>query len=285
MLKPIFDYFYFSQKERRGIFMLLSIILILIFINLFVIPNISQEKPIDKLAFIAWVDSLTQKPLEQVEAKTIEYFKFNPNLITKEDWLKLGLSEKQTQTILNYRNAGGKFFKKEDLKKIYSISETQYQKLEPFISISKSKKEKRKNYAPQKKLHIELNTTDSVELIKIYGVGAVFASRILKYRNLLGGYTHPSQLVEVYGIDSGKFENIKHNFTACDTAKINQLNINTADFKKLLKHPYISYEFVKFIVNARKVEKIKSVDDLREPKYISDSLFMKLRPYLKISTK
>lgn len=281
MFKFINDYFYFNQKERRGIFMLLSIILTLICINLFVIPHLGKEEPIDKEAMIAWVDSLMQKPSEQVETKIIEYFKFDPNLIAKKDWLKLGLSEKQTQIILNYRKAGGKFFKNEDLRKIYSISKVQYKKLEPFIFIRKTKTKTPNKISPPKKTFIELNSADSMDLVSIYGIGPVLSSRIIKYRKLLGGYVHPSQLTEVYGIDSAKFQKIKHNFTSCDTAKLILLNINTADFKELLKHPYISYEFVKYIVNARKAEGFNSVEDLSVQTIIPDSVFRKLRPYLR----
>lgn len=283
MFQSINDYFYFNQKERRGIFALLSIILILIGINIFVIPQLGKEKAIDKNTFIAWVDSLTQKSNEEVEKKIIDYFKFDPNLIAKEEWLKLGLGENQIKIILNYRKAGGKFLEKGDIKRIYSISDEQYSALEPYITIPTSTFANKT--VPTQKSAIELNAADSIDLIKISGIGPVFASRILKYRHLLGGYTQPSQLMEVYGIDSAKFRNIKNNFTACDTSKIIQLNINTANFRELLKHPYISYEFVKFIVNARKEEGFNSLGDLLKRKIVSDSLFKKLQPYLKTSNK
>ena len=74
IFQPINDYFYFSQKERRGIFALISIIIILTGINIFVIPQLGKGEPIDKDAFIAWVDSVMQKPSEQTETKVIEYF-------------------------------------------------------------------------------------------------------------------------------------------------------------------------------------------------------------------
>lgn len=282
MFKAINDYFYFSQKERRGIFALLTIIIILIGMNLFMIPQIGSEKPIDKLAFMAWVDSLSQKSVDSTQTNIIEYFNFDPNKITKEAWLKLGLSNDQIKVILNFQKAGGKFFKKEDLKKIYSIGDEQYLELEPYIKISTPRFNKKINTP---KLSIELNSADSLELIKIKGIGSVFASRIIKYRTLLGGYFHPSQLMEVYGIDSIKFQKLKPHFCACDSSKIIKLNINTSSFKELLKHPYISYEFVKLIVNERKKGSFKSVGDLLKRTTVSDSLFKKLQPYLESSTK
>jgi len=283
MLKTINDYFYFNQKERRGIFALLSIIILLIAINIFIIPRMGKEKPINKEDFIAWVDSLTQNPSDTINTKVIEYFNFDPNQITKEEWLKLGLSEDQIKVIFNFRKAGGRFFKKEDLKKIYSISDAQYSLLEPYILIPRSGFTKEGISAQT--FSIELNTADSIDLIKISGIGPVFASRILKYRKLLGGYSQVSQLMEVYGIDSIKFRKLKHNFSACDSNKIIRININTATFKELLKHPYISYEFVKNIVNERKKGSFNSVDDLLKRTTVSDSLFKKLQPYLESSIK
>ncbi len=278
MLKTINDYFYFSQKERRGIFALLTIIIILFGTNSFIIPQLRNKQPINKDEFIAWVDSLMQKPVDIIQITEIEYFNFDPNLITKEECLKLGLSSKQAQVILNFRKAGAKFFRKEDLKKIYSISNEEYLILEPYIKIQKSSFKNKARTSP--KLSIELNTADSTDLIRVKGIGSIFASRILKYRKLLGGYSQPSQLMEVYGIDSAKFHTMKHNFSSCDSSKIIRININTASFKKLLKHPYISYEFVKIIVNTRRKELYKTLEDFKERTQLSDSVYQKINPYL-----
>ncbi len=276
MLKTINDYFYFSQKERRGIFALIFIISILILLNIFVIPQMGSEKPINNDAFMAWVDSITQKPNQ---SKVIEYFNFDPNVITKKEWLKLGLSEDQIKVLLNYRNAGGRFYKKEDLKKIYSITDELYLSLEPYIIFSTAKVVNKKI---TQNLSIDLNSVDSTDLIKINGIGPVFAARILKYKKLLGGYSQASQLMEVYGIDSAKFHSIKHNFSTCDRSKLIRININTASFKELLKHPYISYEFVKLVVNERRKEVFKTLEDFKERTQLSDSVYQKLTPYLTI---
>ena len=55
---------------------------------------------------------------------------------------------------------------------------------------------------------VELNMADTTTLKKVPGIGPVFANRIVKYRNLLGGFYAVSQLREVYGIDE---ETIKAN--------------------------------------------------------------------------
>ncbi len=271
------DFFYFNKRERRGIYFLFFLIILVAAFN-FVMPIIIPKTGFDfdrYNSIIIKYDSLLNTEVKQ---DSIKLFKFDPNILQLEGWLKLGFNEKQAQVILNYRNKGGYFKEKEDLKKIYSINEEHYLKLESFISISK-----KTTHIKNTKLQIELNTADSATLVQIKGIGSVFASRIIKYRNLLGGYHSITQLQEVYGIDSLKFELIKENFIPCNPVLIKKININTADFKQLLKHPYISYDFTKHIVNLRKKEVFDKVEDAFNVEFISESTFKKLLPYLRIN--
>lgn len=277
------DFFYFNQQERRGIYVLICLIIGVSLSN-FLIPLMSSNPSIDHEKFnrlLAHYDSV-MNPVQ--DTSHIQLHPFDPNKITLDDWLNLGLTSQQASVILNYRNKGGKFFRKEDLKKIYSITEDLYQKLEPFIVINNQLSgfnSAFKNQSTFEKILIELNTADSIQLLKVRGIGPVFASRILKYKNLLGGFTSKEQLKEVYGIDSLKYLSIKDQFIENDLGVFRQLNINIADFRQLLKHPYISYEFTKYIVNTRSHGVYKQVTDIYNEELISDSLFTKLLPYLK----
>lgn len=269
------DIFYFNKKERRGIYVLLVLIILVGAFNL-LLPSLFSKPEIDFEKYnhlISKYDSLVSTEAQQ---DPIKLFKFDPNKLKIEGWLKLGLNEKQAQVILNYRSKGGYFKDKEDLKKIYSISDKLYLKLEPFIYISQ-----KSTLAKNIKLDIELNTADATTLVQIRGIGPVFAKRIIKFRKLLGGYSSISQLNEVYGIDSLKFESIKENFIPCNLELIQKININKAEFKELLKHPYISYDFTKHLVNTRRKGVYKRVSDVYNENFISDSLFTKLLPYLK----
>lgn len=54
--------------------------------------------------------------------------------------------------------------------------------------------------APTRKpLVVNLNDADTTTLMLIHGIGPTFASRIVRYRDRLGGFTHKEQLLEVYG--------------------------------------------------------------------------------------
>lgn len=60
--------------------------------------------------------------------------KFNPNDLTREQWMELGFTEKQVNTIFNYKKSlGGKFKDADTLKKCYSISEEKFSEIEPYL--------------------------------------------------------------------------------------------------------------------------------------------------------
>lgn len=101
---------------------------------------------------------------------------------------------------------------------------------------------------------VELNTADTTTLKKVPGIGPAFANRIIKYRNLLGGFYAVTQLSEVYGIDEEKYNSLAPWFTA-DASLIRQLSVNTLPSDSLRRHPYINYQQAKAIVQLRRQKK------------------------------
>lgn len=69
------------------------------------------------------------------EAKVpLDLTEFDPNVLDEHQWQKLGFTEKQISTILNYKKVvGGKFTSREQLKKCYAISSDQFKVLESYI--------------------------------------------------------------------------------------------------------------------------------------------------------
>ena len=158
-----------------------------------------------------------------------------------------------------------------------------YASLEPYIQIpSDSSETKKATYSKFEKLLFELNSADTSELIKIYGIGSYTSMQIVKYRNLLGGYVSVKQLKEVPGIHEEAFNLILDKFTL-DSSKVTKLNINTATVEEMKKHPYIKYNLANLIVNYRKQHgNYKSVEEIKKLDLVNDELFAKLAPYLTI---
>ena len=97
---------------------------------------------------------------------------------------------------------------------------------------------------------IDINSADTTELKSLPGIGSFFAKNIVDYRNKLGGFIEKEQLLEVYAFDTTRMANIE-NLIIIDTIELRKINVNTDDFKTILRHPYIEYEDVKKIVNYR----------------------------------
>lgn len=298
-------YFSFTKGERRGIIVLLSLIMLIIIGRIFIIPLLSDsfnsnssslEKDLARLE--ASIDTTTKSYKRNenfdfnnsdrgfAEAK-LTPFPFDPNELKQEEWLKMGLSEKQTKVILNYRSKGGKFNKKEDFKKMFCISEEEYKILEPFILIPEKQNNFTQNIKYETKIKpifiVEINSADTNDLQEVKGIGPAFARRIAKYRDLLGGFINKEQLLEVFGMDTARYNQIQTSFTINPEA-IQKININKASIQDLKKHPYFDYYTAKSIVMYRtKNGDYKSVNDIKKANLIYDDFYNKISPYLTVN--
>jgi competence protein ComEA len=151
-----------------------------------------------------------------------------------------------------------------------------------YIQHDKStKKIANRNNIPKNKVRVEINKADTSELDKLPGIGKILSKRIIKYRQLLGGFYSKEQLGEVYGINDLLKKNIIP-YVFIDTSLIHKLSINTDDFKKINAHPYISYEQTKGIFNLRYRTKGKIEIEILKKSGIFDSVTLqKIKPYLK----
>lgn len=277
------SYFGFNKQQRNGVYVLCCICLILLLIRMN-IHRLIPEKEINVENFSNITDTSTIPPVgsDEESKRTIHLFAFDPNTVSKEELIRLGFREKTANTYIKFRSKGFVFKHKEDLKKIYGVDERLYNTLEPYIIISSQKPSGDQTiYGSQGSskpgVTIELNKADSLSLISLKGVGPSYAKRILKYRELLGGYYDISQLKEVYGMTDELHELLKQQ-CKIDASLIRKLNVNSLEFKALNKHPYISYELTKQLVNFRKHTAL-SPDNIGD--VIQDETLTKqLLPYL-----
>jgi competence protein ComEA len=298
------SYFSYSRRQLRGIYVLVSLILLVLVFPI-VFNFFSKDKVWDHSKYKETIEEIlkaNQKPKIVQNQVQPALFSFNPNDISKEELFKLGFSEKQTAIFLKYRNAGGKFQSKEDLKKVYGISDDFYNKLEPYIRIPKieknsrfgkkedtihfAKKEKWKNYnkiaEPIADLSIELNSADSVDLIRIPGIGPSFAKRIINFRTVVGGFYNKEQLGEVFGITPEMIIKISP-YINIDTLLIVKIDLNQADFKILNKHPYIDYAQTKNLMKYKELMgKFDAVDDILQNHLMDTVNYTKVKPYLTV---
>ena len=209
-----------------------------------------------------------------------ELFTFDPNTSSDKDFLRLGLSEKQIQTIRNYQSKGGSFRRQSDFLKIYGISQTQKDALASYVIIEEKSKANKEYKAEINEIHIEINGTDSIELMKLPGIGNKLSKRIVKYRDLLGGFYAFAQLKEVYGLSEQTIQRMGGMINV-DPAKVRKVDLNFADWNELAKHPYIQKNLASQIIKFRtKYGSIKEPSVLRDSLILNIDEYTRLRPYL-----
>ena len=154
------------------------------------------------------------------ETRRVESFRFNPNTVSVEDLQRLGFSEKQAQAIDNYRVKGGRFRRKADFAKSFVVADSVYRRLERYIDIPR----------------LDLNRADSAALDELPGIGPWFATKILEYRDELGGYSFSEQLLDIYHFDRDKYDALS-DLVFCSPPAPYALWSLPAD--SLRRHPYI----------------------------------------------
>ncbi len=206
-------------------------------------------------------------------------FVFDPNTISVENLQKLGLSEKQAKVVDNYRKKGGFFKQKEDFRKIYTITHSLHDKLEPYIFINTKKAFSQDVYNES----IELNDANVDDLTKIKGIGKYTAKIIIAYRTQLGGFVDINQLKEIKKLNKNNFVKYKKQLTI-NKALVKKISINFLEIKALSAHPYISYNDAKKIVTYRTNNgAYTSIKQILDNGLMNENVYKKVEPYLKLN--
>jgi competence protein ComEA len=132
---------------------------------------------------------------------------------------------------------------------------------------------------PVRDNRIEINSADTTELMRIRGIGPVFSRRIVRYREILGGYHNVAQLLEVYGMDEGRYVDTEP-FVYADTTLVTRLRPLEDEFGTLLRHPYLDYEQVSEIFRLRRSGGLKNAEDLLQSALFTGQDITRLSPYL-----
>ena len=157
---------------------------------------------------------------ERSAMRRVESFRFNPNTVSLQDLVRLGFTEKQAQSIINYREKGGRFRRKADFAKSFVVSDSVFKRLSPFIDIPK----------------IDINKADSAAFDELPGIGGWFAHRMVEYREQLRGYSCPEQLMEIWHFDQEKFDGLK-DLISCST--VEAYPFWSGSLEDIRNHPHI----------------------------------------------
>jgi competence protein ComEA len=314
----ISDYFNFTKKERTGIIVLLILIVILVILP-FLYPFFIRQKPVDISPFKKQIEMLSAKQLDTTDkyakknygddnfqnyrepdekrgyTKQVkgELFYFDPNTLDDAGWKRLGIKDKTVKTIQNYIAKGGRFYKPADIGKIWGLHEDEVQRFIPFVQIQntnnissteiklhETKPYEKEKFAPA---IIDINKADTTILIALPGIGSKLSQRILSFRDKLGGFYKVEQISETYGLPDSTFQKIKPRFSINNNS-VHQININTATVDEMKAHPYLRYALANAIVQYRVQHGMYIlVDDIKKIMLVTEDVFNKIGPYLKVN--
>ncbi len=297
------DYFSFTRSERRGMMVLCIILAFSVGVNLFS-GKIRPGKPADRSEFIQLMQ-LMEQSAEEVPVQGMKLFAFDPNRITEGELDSLDLPAAVKRNLFRYRQKGGSFRRAADFGKLYGMNDSLMAVVMPYLVVRTTERheyEAKPEYARNKfratddgKVDqamqqfvsrekvigiVELNSADSVMLLTLPGIGPAFAGRIIRYRNILGGYFSPHQLMEVYGMTQERMAQFLP-YVIADTVLIRNIRLNFADTRMLARHPYLGREQASRIIDFRSANgPFTSPRQLLDHQLVDSGSFHKVIPYL-----
>lgn len=284
MKTKVKNYLSITKKEWNGLVVLVVLILLVLaapyVYRLFRTEPIINFKDFDKaVAQLSKAGPQTfskDNPGSDIKIPHPVMFPFDPNNLTVEQWELLGLSERQANVVKHYQAKGGRFYSKEDVKKIYAITAADYQHLESYINIPEEARTKKAKPGEV----IELNSADSARLTELKGIGPSFATRILRYRGRLGGFFHKEQLKEIYSIDSLKYADVRDQVSV-NPREVKKININAISFDQLRLFPYLTYNQVNAIIQYRAQHgNYTAIADMENIVLLDKPTIHKIEPYI-----
>ena len=309
------EYLSFTRQERIGI-----VVVVLIMMVYPVIPVIyvllNKPGPVDHTAFEKEIAELNIKeadsssghskrnyddysPYQPSEKnysdKPIigELFYFDPNTLAVDGWKKLGVRDKTANTIQNYISKGGRFYRPEDIGKIWGLHEDEVKRLLPYVRIEQKpakdfntyqnaepgKTDTRPKYSVAS---VDINKADTSAFIALPGIGCKLAARIVAFREKLGGFYKVEQVAETYGLPDSTFQKIKSKLILTGNT-VKQFNINNATLDELKTHPYLRYNIANAMIQYRVQHgNFSSVSDIKKIMAVTDEIYNKAAPYLTV---
>lgn len=293
------EFFYFPKSDRRAIIFLLAVVVLsAVVVGIMDKGGMSSQLArTDSLTADSSIRKAAVRPggqyIYNVETVHRKLSAFDPNTADSTLLLSLGLQPWQVRSIYRYRAKGGIYRQPSDFARLYGLTVKQYKELLPYIHISDEYKPAAEVYGRtdavrsgrdtlrypvklQPGQYVTLDDADTASLRKVPGIGRYYASRIVRYRNDLGGYVSVAQLSEIEGIPEAALSYFKVRGGA-----VRKLNLNRLTLNELKHHPYINFYQARRIIDYRRLKgPLHGIDDLRLLKDFSQRDIERLRPYV-----
>jgi len=287
------SYFSYTSIERKGIAALsiLALLLLIVYTSMqyFITPPSIETDPELLAAFRKYkqthaIQENSSDNYAANEALTdAALFPFDPNTLDSAGFIRLGLHPKTTHMLLNWRKKGKTFYKKEDLKPLYTLKENEYERIAPYITIA-SATPYQNHYTPFPKQtplpdHIDLNAADSATIVRLNGIGPTLAHKIIEKRVALGGFVRYEQLNEIYRFPDTTFRMLREKLVI-NIKAVKKYRLNEVGFEELKSHPYIGEKVARNIILFREgLKRYDDIEQLRQVPLMNEEIYRKIAPY------
>lgn len=249
----------FSRHQRDGILLLITVLIALISGNYFLDRT---EKSIIDLSspeivqLICEIDSLRAVKLAEKQPK---YYSFNPNFISDYKAYTLGMSPDEYDRLKVFRERNKWINSVNDFKQVTQVSDSLLSQISPYFKFPdwvtqsklKTKEFKKENEQKSFSDKQDLNKVTAKELQLIYGIGEVLSSRIISFREKIGGFSNDFQVYGVWGVRGEIADIVLQNYTVKEPNDIVKISLNEASASDIATIPGVSFDLAKEIWELR----------------------------------
>lgn len=280
MKNPFSTFFYFPVSLRNGFLLLFLLVWCLLSRQLWAL-SVSQANEIIPVYTVFKAKKQATKSLE-----IPRNFRLNINNADLPSLSILSVPAFLARRWVKYLENGGSFKRVGDVKKLYGMNEKLFTNISKYLYLKNTEKKQYNPFLKEDRAFrcktIDINQADSAQWESLYGIGPYLAKRIITFRESLCGFISVEQVKETYGLKDSVFQSIK----TCLTIEKNLepcISINYTNQEVLSKHPYVRYKLAKAICLYRENNGLfQHIDDLKKLPMVSDSIFVKLLPYITI---
>lgn len=277
--KALNKYFRFTNQQRTGLFLLFVIIIVLQLVYFFVDfsqpeKNFPEER--EWLSLQTEIDEAKQEKFNERQ----KVYTFNPNFISDYKGYKLGMSVQEIDRLLAFRKENKYVNSAEEFQKVTQISDSLLKVISPLFKFPDWTKQKKNDFKTEKNEYVQktfsakpkivitdINLAAQEDLIKIYGIGEALSARILKQKEILGGFVSMEQLEDVWGLSPEVIVELNSHFKAVIPSNFKRIAINDASLKELSQFPYFKYSLAKQIITYRSMNgNFNNIEDLSKIK-------------------
>lgn len=280
-MRPYRFFFNFTKSQRAGIFALFIVICI-IQTSYFIITSRNWESPEEVSAeeqqWLALQEDIDKLKSESSE-KQFTIYLFNPNFISDHKGYTLGMTTAEIDRLHKFREKGSYINTVKDFQEVTKVSDSLLAVISPYFKFpdwitekqsgTKQPDDKNQVFAnPLKKdavVRQDINEATEDELDEVYGIGPVYAKKILRRRAQLGGFVSMEQMEDFKEFSPEAIAGLKKSFAVVKTPGVIKININTASLNQLSYFPYFNKSIARAIITHRSMKgKIVNIEELLE---------------------